>query len=277
MRRRAAQRRKGNRLEDALELFFDALCDTLGTIMFIMLVVVIFAKPAAETIESVVETISEALTTERQAAEAEQQAAELVQILAALPPAGDPVLIERWQKAVERMKEIAAQRDSVARELDEQIKRAEERERAVEALDEKVAQRRKVVEAMELAAKTPGEETQFVRMAHLHVDASKREPIVLLLAGGRLSRPTVNDSVNELAAPVAGGERIDSPGAAAAALLKLVPGANPSKVRLQIAVWEDSFGAYKHLERTMIDSRYAFNPMPVQGGMTIKRGMSGVQ
>ncbi len=277
MRRRVPGPRKSNRLSDAMELFLDALCNTLGVIMFIMLVVVIFAAPAAEAPKSPVTTASEALNTERQAADAERLASDLLQVLAALPPAGDPVLIERWQKTIKRREEAAAQRLLVSQQLDQQMQQAEDHERTLDALREQVARRKVLVEAMEQAAKTPGEDSQFVRMAHLHVDANKRTPVVLLLAGGRLSRPTITDSVNELAAPAAGGLPIDSPGAAAAALHKLVPEANPGKVRIQIGVWEDSFGAYKHLERTLIDARYAFNPMPVRSGRSLKRGMSGVQ
>jgi hypothetical protein len=263
--------RKGGSIgTDPFGLFLDALCNTLGVIMLVLMCIMIFSKDG-EGAADPASTEAEAVRTEQMAVSLEDELRGVLDALAKLPPSGEPGLIDRWRQLLaegERLRtRRAALQDAIAATRASLEARARERvelERTLRAIEAQIA-------ALVSAAPAPSD---FIRLSRFRADA--RAPLLLAVAGGSVSAPAVAPGSQELAAPTTGMPLLTDADASAA-VVQLVGSRTPRDVRIEVAVWSDSFGAYKKLERLLVERGYAINPLPVQVGKTLKAGVGGAQ
>ena len=263
--------RKGGSIgTDPFGLFLDALCNTLGVIMLVLMCILIFSKEGEGATDPGA-TEAEAVRIERMAVDVEQELRGVLDALAKLPPSGDPALVERWKQLLadgERLRtRRAALQDAIAAtrtNLEVRARELTELETRLRAIEAQVA-------ALVSAAPVP---TDFIRLSRFKADA--RAPLLLAIAGGRVSAPVLAAGAQELAAP-AQGLALMTDADAAVAVAQLVGSRTPREVRVEVAVWSDSFGGYKKLERLLVERGYAINPLPVQVGKSLRAGVGGAQ
>ena len=79
--------------------------------------------------------------------------------------------------------------------------------------------------------------------------------------------------------PPSRGEPLGSDADAEAAVARIVGTRKPTDVRVEVAVWSDSFAEYKRFERVLVERGYAINPIPVEVGnaVPVGTGQGGVQ
>lgn len=250
---------------DAMDLLLDAITDTLGVVMFTLLMVVLFGR-AERAVEILDSRVADQVQTLR--AEFDALAAEV----AALPPPGDPELARRWRAALERIDATQPQVDSLRQEvLRHTARRAAVRADIAEA-ERTVEQARTEVATLErhVRAKT----SHFVRVSRFQQDA--RTPVHLAVSGGRVARLRVTRGVTELAPPQSGDIVTDLTGVRIA-LQSLLHDVAPATHRVELVVWADSFEQAKVVEQALLDMGYDTNPLPVETGATLKPGTGGVQ
>jgi hypothetical protein len=264
--------RKGGSIgTDPFGLFLDALCNTLGVVMLLLMMLLIFSKDeSAARDPKVVE--AEAVESERMAIDAESELRGLLESLSKLPPAGDPALVERWNRLLAdgerlRTRNVALQQSisALREELEARRKELEESEASKRVVDAQFAA---------LAAKSP-KTPDFIRLSRFRPDS--RNPFTLGVAFGQVSELVVHPATGA-GAPTR-GMPLGTDEEADAAIDKMLAGRAPSMVRLEIAVWADSFPEYKRLERRLVERGYAINPIPLKigGRVGFVAGQGGVQ
>ncbi len=263
--------RKGGAIgTDPFGLFLDALCNTLGVIMLLLMMILIFSKDDdARADPKVVE--AKAAETEQAALDAESELRGLLEALAKLPPAGDPALVERWDALLAEEERLRTRNAALQQSISALRAELEARKRELEETEA----RKRVVDAQLLAlAARPQKTPDFIRLSRFRPDM--RMPVKLGVAFGQVSAIDVTPLGTE--APRQ-GMPLASDADAAAAIAKLIGQQMPADVRLEIAVWADSFGEYKRLERVLVERGYAINPIPIQVGSRVGAvaGQGGVQ
>lgn len=240
--------------------------------MFIMMVVVLFARPKvgdggdAEEVARVEATI----------AKAQSELDEIMATLATIPPAGDPELIRRFKEAMASVEAAlkerveSSKRIDIARTLVKQRKsESEEIKSKTELIKEEQNRLAKRIEALTSS-------TAFVRTSRWKTDDT-RPSVLLLVSGGRVSKPTV-DATTQMIAPLAGvGVQITSIDDAKSAVQQFVGTVDSSKYRIEIGVWPDSYGGFKYLERVLQERGFTIQPMPVAAGESLRSGDGGSQ
>lgn len=269
MQRRARRRRRGRRSSvlagDATDLFLDAITNTLGVVMFVLLMVVLFGRAEPEPREPNSPLAAEV----RQLREERDHLAAQV---AALPPAGDPELVQRWREAMQAIAERQPELDRLQRELVQRTEAVAAAEQLLahdrEALRELQARVAQVVQRARQAS------TDLVRVSRFRQDA--RTPVLMAVSRGALSLLRITADTAEVAPPSA-GEAVPDAAAAALAVRALLAGTAPATHRVELAVWADSFGAAKLVEAALIEAGYDTNPLPIAAGQSLKAGTGGVQ
>lgn len=274
-RRRRPAPESGRLVEDAFDLFLDALANTFGVVMFLALMIVIFSPPMR--VESRGAASSEVREAARVAALL-RDAATLETEIEALPPAGDPALAARL---AELDREIAAAREELSALIDALAERADavraarrEAREHLERARELTAQRAEVERRL---ATTPTT-TSFVRVSRFRDDA--RDAILLFVAEGGVERVDLAPGQTQV---VPGG-----PGSttrrglatmedARAAVDALLRGTTPARHRIEVGVWADSFAEYKRLERVLVERGFDLNPLPLRTGAALDSGSGGIQ
>ena len=263
-RRRRGSKGGSSLAGDPLDLFLDAITNALGVIMFILLMVVLFGRAAEEapTAESSAEV-----------AKLGGSVKELRERLAALPPAGDPELERRWKDAMSR---IATAGSAIA-PLRPEVERLREEAKALSQAQADARRELERVSAKAAAAEaaTPRAPSGFVRLSRLD-SADARKPVCLAIAGGRLSRPMLEDNAAEITAP-RDGIAVGDAAAAAAALKALLPKVDSARERIELVVWQDSFRESKLVEQALMEAGFGINAIPVETGKSLGAGQSGVQ
>lgn len=274
-RRRRPAPESGRVVEDAFDLFLDALANTFGVIMFIALMIVIFAPPiSAETRD---ETRVDATEAARVAALL-RDAAALEAEIASLPPAGDPALATR---RAELDHEIAAERERLAARLASIAERADavraahrEAREHLERTRELTARRAEVERRLAATATT----TSFVRVSRFRDDL--RRPLLLFVADGGVERvePAPGQTRVVPGGPGSSARRgLETIEDARVAVDALLRGITPAGYRIEIGVWSDSFAEYKRLERVLVERGFDLNPMPLRAGDALDAGSGGIQ
>lgn len=260
-------------VEDAFDLFLDALANTLGVIMFIALMVVLFAAPpdAPGKPREPRTTVAEA----ERVAELLDRRDRLEQELASLPPQGDPELL-RQLTAIERaLREV---RESLARALQASAEMADAlRATRAEVLAMKARTRSLAAQQREVERRTAdlADASSFVRVSRFRDDP--RRPLLLLVSEQLVERADPQPGERSLR-PGRGARRpLDTIDEARAALPELLRGTAPVTHRIEVGVWADSFAAYKRLERVLVEAGYDINPLPVPIGEALGAGASGIQ
>lgn len=248
-----------------MDLFLDAMTNTLGVVMFILLMVVLFGRPEIPVRLPDPRPLQEleALRNERD---------DLAARAAALPPAGDPVLVARWRAAVEAITRVQPEVDRLQREVLQRTAGAANARASVERAREELAALEARVSAAEATARQTG--SNMVRVGRFRPDA--RPAVLLAVSQGRVSRVAPTSATAEIPAPQ-GGEPIRDAAAARAALQALLAGTPASSHRVELAVWADSFAAAKMVEQALLDLGYDTNPLPVERGKMLGAGAGGVQ
>jgi len=269
-RRRRRTRRGATASSDSFDLFLDALCNALGVVMFIMLMIVIFTQSAGTSdaimdAESM-EKAAEAADAQAKASEAQLQ--EVLQAIAALPPRGDPKLLEQWKAGQAELAKTADALRSVGDSLSAQRKDLSAALAALSELRRTMTSVQQEIKELELARARRSEPRQFIRLAKLRPDI-RPQTVQLLCADGRLCSANFTDRLQKISEPKGQGEIVQSAAQAKVALLRFLAGKDPAKVRVEIVVWPSGFRAFKLLEPELIQGQFAFNPIPVASGQTI--------
>jgi len=271
-RRARAGPGSGHIVEDAFDLFLDALANTLGVIMFIALMVVIFASPSPTQAPA---------TPQADPSEAEQvhrlldRLAQLERELAQLPPAGDPALIQKLAELDaeltelrERIADATRRAATVADEIRlarQQTREQTERSRELEAQRIEFERRTATVAAS----------SSFVRVSRFRDDA--RAPVLLLVSAGGVERADPTPGETRILPGARPRRPVETIEQARAAVDSLLRDASPARNRIEVAVWSDSFASYKRLERALVDRGFDLNPMPLAAGTALEAGRSGIQ
>jgi predicted RNase H-like nuclease (RuvC/YqgF family) len=269
-RRRRSSRRGTTASSDSFDLFLDALCNALGVVMFIMLMIVIFTQSAG-TSDAVMDakSMEEAIeSADAQARASEAQLQEVLQAIAALPPRGDPQLLEQWRVGQAQLARTAEQLRSAGDALAAQRKELSASMAALAVVRRTMTSTQQEIKELELARARRTEPRQFIRLAKLRPDV-RPQTVQLLCADGRLCSANFTDRLQRISEPKGQGELVNNAAQAKEAMLRYLAGKDPTKVRVEIAVWPSGFGAYKLLEPELIAGRFAFNPIPVATGQTI--------
>lgn len=264
--------RKGGAIgTDPFGLFLDALCNTLGVIMLLLMMILIFSKDDdARADPKVVE--AKAAETEQAALDAESELRGLLEALAKMPPAGDPALVERWNALLAEEERLRTRNAALQQSISALRAELEARKRELEETEA----RKRVVDAQLLAlAARPQKTPDFIRLSRFRPDM--RMPVTLGVAFGQVSSLRVDSIMGTEAPPQ--GMPLGADADVDAAIAKLIGRQMPADVRLEIAVWADSFGEYKRLERALVERGYAINPIPIQVGnrIGVVAGQGGVQ
>lgn len=277
MRRRRRSRgwRAAVVVEEAFDLFLDALANTLGVIMFIALMVVLFSVPDRPTGAESPVTPQPDPSEARQVAELLEEARALEEALLRAPREGDPDLRRRAEALDERLRQLRAEVVDVL-------------ERTATASDALVIARHEVASAqrttLELSERRRRLERRiaslpdtasFVRLSRFRSD--ERRPVLLLIAAGRIERAEPSPGETHILPGARNPRPITTLEQARALLDALLAGASPSTHRIEIGVWSDSFGEYKVLERLLVDRGYDLNPLPVPLGAALEAGTGGIQ
>lgn len=265
-RRRARERRHET---DAMDLFLDAICNTLGVVMFVLLVVATFAAPPeAPAAAAPVVDPSRLQALQREAEELRTE-------IDSLPPEGDPALLARVRALEESIREASARLDAALAATRADALRVAAANAAADAALEDAARTEREVASAEEARRREASRSQLVRVSRFRQDS--RPALLLLVSGGRASRALVSPGQKELPPPTAAGWALDSERAVQAAIAQLLSGADPGRQRVEVGVWADSFPEYKRLERALVELGYDINPLPVEVGRPLRSGAGGVQ
>ena len=264
--------RKGGSIgTDPFGLFLDALCNTLGVVMLLLMVILIFSKAdGAQPDPKAAE--AKAVELERTALDAERELQGLLESLSKLPPAGDPALVARWNALLAEGERLRTRRAALQQSIGDLRQALEARRRE---LDDAEA-RKRVVDAQAAALASKQSSTpDFIRLSRFRPDS--RASVKLAVAFGQVSAIEADPRIG-IEAP-AQGLALASDADAAAAIAALIGQRMPGEIRLEVAVWADSFAAYKRLERALVERGYAINPIPVEVGQRVGvvSGQGGVQ
>lgn len=263
--------RKGGAIGvDPFGLFLDALCNTLGIIMLVLMCILIFSKSGDGTADPKA-TEAEASRLEAMALDLERDLAGVLESIARLPPSGEPALVERWKPLLAEGERLRTQKAALQASVAQSRATLEARQREIADAD---AKRRLIAERTSALAASAPAPANFIRLSRFRADS--RSPVLLAVAAGQVSAPSIAPGTKEIAAP-ASGLPLASDADAVQAVTQLVGGRAPASVRIEVAVWSDSFGAYKRLERVLVERGYAINPLPVQAGQPLKAGVGGAQ
>lgn len=273
-RRRRYSRVGGAAAVDPYELFMDALCNALGTIMFVMLCIAIFSRvPDGDEQVDPVEAEKELKALEASDAVLQAELTTLLATLASLPPAGDPEIARRW-------KEVLSQFDATHAKKIAEVDLRKEAQRQFQAsgaqLKELLERKRDMddrLARLEKVRKELNTTVQFVRTSRFRADA--RKAVLLLCSGGRVSVATVAPGTVAIAEPQGEGNPVMDAAGARLLVHQLFSGKAPGDWRAEVAIWPSGFAAYKLLERAMIDQGYAINPLVVPPGESIRSGLVG--
>jgi len=269
-RRRRSARRGATASSESFDLFLDALCNALGVVMFIMLMIVIFTQSSG-TLDSVMSAESMEKATEAadaQAKASEAQLQEVLQAIAALPPRGDPKLLERWKSGQAELAKTTEELRGVGDSLAAQRQDLSAAFAALSELRRTMTSTQQEIKELELARARRTEPRQFIRLAKLRPDV-RPQTVQLLCADGRVCSANFTDRLQRISEPKGQGEIVQDAAQAKEAVLHFLAGKDPAKVRVEIVVWPSGFRAYKMLEPELIQTRFAFNPIPVATGQTI--------
>lgn len=264
--------RKGGSIgTDPFGLFLDALCNTLGVVMLLLMVILMFSKDEGKAQDpKAVE--ARAVELEQAALDAERELNGLLESLSKLPPSGDPALVERWKKLLAEEEQLRTRHAALQQSIAALRERLEARRKT---LDEREA-RKRVVESQsaELAAR-PARTPDFIRLSRFRPDS--RDPIHLGISRGQVAVIVLQGMPEVL--PPSRGEPLGSDAEAEAAVARIVGTRKPTDVRIEVAVWSDSFAEYKRFERVLVERGYAINPIPVAVGTAVPvgTGQGGVQ
>lgn len=278
MRRRRGRRARvasNATIEEALDLFLDAITNTLGVVIFILIMVVLFSgRPDAERDREPSVLLVDAPEA-RAVAALLDEAARLEQSLAQAPLEGDPALRARAEALLEegrRAREAtAALLVETAEAVDAARRDARESRLAQEAANELV-ERRRQLERRILEAPTT---SSFVRVSRFHDDP--RTPVLLLVAKGGLERAELAPGEQRVVPGARNPRPIRTVDDARSALDLLLAGVAPASHRIEVGVWNDSFTEYKLLERLLVERGFALNPLPIESGRALEAGTGGVQ
>ena len=264
--------RKGGSIgTDPFGLFLDALCNTLGVVMLLLMVILIFSKAdGAQPDPKAAE--AKAVELERTALDAERELQGLLESLSKLPPGGDPALVARWNALLAEGERLRTRRAALQQSVSDIRQALEARRRELEDADA----RKRVVDAQAAALAAKQSSTpDFIRLSRFRPDS--RASVKLGVAFGHVSAIEVNPMIG--AEAPAQGMPLASDADAAAAIAALIGQRMPGEIRLEVAVWADSFGAYKRLERALVERGYAINPIPIEVGnrVGVVSGQGGVQ
>jgi hypothetical protein len=267
LRRRRRRRRTGTTSSDAFDLFLDALCNALGVIMFIMLVVVIFTK-SADKDEKPIDPKAAAEEIARLETEAQKLELKLISVIAALsslPTVGDPTLLEKWKVATKNLESTHERMRSEAEAYQKMRKQLEARQGAQsELLEEKIAID-KTTNALAQARTTKRGAVQFIRLARLKWDSHPKF-VQILCADGRVSAANFTVKGQRILEPIGIGTIVNDDKSAQQVFNQLFAGKSPNDYRVEVVVWPSGFAAYKKLEKVIIDTKFAINPIPVAAG-----------
>jgi hypothetical protein len=265
LRRSKGRRRKTSMVGSPYELFMDAITNTMGVVMFILLMVVLFGRPP-ETVP-----VPDAATASR-VRQLREDRDDLHARAVALPPAGDPALRERWIKAVEHMQRHRVDQDALNRSILEATVLATAQKSATTTSQEQ----RQQLEARlkELESRSTGANPGFVRVSRFQTDA--RKSVILALNAGQVSKPVVTRQTTSIAPP-ASGEVLGNAAQTRTVLARLLAGQPPTTHRVELIVWADSFAQAKVVEQVLLEMGYDTNPLPVMAGTPMTSGTGGVQ
>ena len=266
-RRRRGGRKSSSLAGDPLDLFLDAITNALGVVMFILLMVVLFGRASDSQSDTAAPTAVEV----REVRDLEDQRQQLQAKLDALPPAGDPELNDRRNKANKEFQKLED-------ELTELRSEAQRFEADASAAATKLAELRKVLEKLTAEASKKSERATppsgFVRVSRLHED--QRTPVHLLLSGGKLSRFSVTAETKEISAP-SSGFPVSNAVSAVEGVRRELDGFSPATHRVELLVWEGSFAQAKMVEQALLDLGFDSNTLPARAGTSIQSGTGGVQ
>jgi cell division protein FtsB len=250
---------------DPLDLFLDAITNALGVVMFILLMVVLFGRSGAAS-------VPDRASQEAELKSLEARMEELTKELEALPPAGDPELARRWKAALVA---VATGEE----ELSEARRRSRDSREEATMLSRTLVERMKQLEALvakvnDAEARAKSAPSGRIRVSRFHAD--QREPVLLAVNKGRLGAVTASPETTEIRPPDSGTPVRDAAGAKAA-LKPLLAGIDPATHRIELLVWQGSFGAAKHVESALVELGFDLNAMPSPDGVPFGLGPGGVQ
>ncbi len=277
MRRRRRRSTAGGVVapEEAFDLFLDALANTLGVVMFIAIMVVLFAAPPESSPGERRATPAPDPTEAKVVTALLAEAAVLEEEIARAPMEGDPRLRQQAEALQASMRE---RRDSISRTLAETAAASDEVSRSLRAATDALRDARELQERrrrLERRIESIPESASFVRVSRFRDDP--RPPVLLLLAHHALERAQPAPGEDRLLPGARQPRRVASAEEARAALAALLPGVSPRTHRIEIGVWSDSFAEYKVLERLLVEQGFDINPLPVQAGEALLSGAGGVQ
>lgn len=252
---------------DPLDLFLDAITNTLGVVMFILLMVVLFGRAGESHDPS-----PQSADATRDVSRLESELEELQAKVRALAPVGDPELAARWRAAMERLEQLTAETDkarAVSREREAQASAARENATASRRDLERLQ-----AEDAKLQATDVAKRTGFVRVSRFQQDA--RKAVILAIADGKLSRVRATSATEAISAPTA-GKAVGTEAQAREALADLLSGFPSATHRVELLVWQGSFAQAKIVESVLLEMGYDSNPMPLATGQAIAPGAGGVQ
>jgi len=274
MRRRRRHRAPpgaGRIVEDAFDLFLDALANTLGVVMFIALMVVIFASPAPPIKAEPAPDPSEAPRVRALLERVES----LQQELERLPHEGDPGLVARYAALLQQMNAARARLSETIEALaaaSDAVRQLRRETQALRASERSLLSRRTEVERR--TASIAGS-SSFVRVSRFRDDP--RDAILLLVAGGGVERAEPSPGETRILPGARPRTAIANIAEAHAAIDRLLPGIAPARYRIELGVWSDSFGTFKLLERALVERGFDLNPMPLAIGQALDSGAGGIQ
>ncbi|MFO0782145.1 MAG: hypothetical protein U0636_00490 [Phycisphaerales bacterium] len=262
--RRRRRRRAGSLAGDPFILFLDAITDALGVVMFLLLMVVLAARASnvVSRLGGGKQAAAAALQEERDALAVE---------LAALPPAGDPEVADRWRAAQATLASLRPQLDRAAPAIRMRVNESQSKRVALTSLDTEVQTLEARVKAQ---AATASVTPSLVRVSRFKSDA--RKPVLLGLNQGALSALKVSHDTKSIAPP-ASGTAVPTAAAARAALETLLSGQPRDTYRVELVVWANSFAQAKLVEEALAEMGYDVNPLPVVDGGVLEPGAGGVQ
>ena len=267
LRRRRRRRRSGITSSDAFDLFLDALCNALGVIMFIMLVVVIFTKSADQD-EKPIDPKAAAQEITRLETEARQLELKLSSVIAALsslPTIGDPTLIEKWKVATKKLEATHVRRQYEAEASQIIGKQLGARQGAKSELQEQKVAIEMTIDALAQARTSKRGAVQFIRLARLRWD-SHPKVVQILCADGRVSAANFTEKSQRILEPIGIGTIVSDDKSAQQVFNQLFAGKSPNDFRVEVVVWPSGFAAFKKLEKVIIEAQFSINPIPVATG-----------
>ncbi len=267
LRRRRRHRHSGTTSSDAFDLFLDALCNALGVIMFIMLVVVIFTKSADQDEKPIdpKAAAQEIARLEKEAQQLELKLRSVIAALSSLPAVGDPTLIEKWKVASKKLEATHERMQFEAEASQIILKQLGASQGSKSELQEQKEAIEKSIDALAQARTSKRGAVQFIRLARLKWD-SHPKVLQILCAGGRASLANFTVKGQRIFEPNGIGTIVNDKNSAQQAFNQLFAGKSPNDYRVEIVVWPSGFAAYKKLEQVIIEAKFSINPIPVATG-----------